>query len=114
MTCALFVTNTWVIPSKCAKPRKQLPAKARLPVDEPAEGNGNLVSASPNIDASPKGTTFRRIAMSSFDLSAHGITVEDIRRNLAPAKLYAEAIREEPDCAIADLGALIAYSHAKT
>ncbi len=52
--------------------------------------------------------------MSNVDLSRHGITVKDIRRNLAPAKLYAEAIREEPDCAIADSGALIAYSGAKT
>jgi phosphoenolpyruvate carboxykinase (ATP) len=52
--------------------------------------------------------------MSTFNLSSHGITVEDVRRNLAPAKLYAEAIRGEPDCAIADSGALIAYSGAKT
>jgi phosphoenolpyruvate carboxykinase (ATP) len=52
--------------------------------------------------------------MSSFDLRSHGITVQDVRRNLAPAELYAEAIREEPNCAIADLGALIAYSGAKT
>ena len=52
--------------------------------------------------------------MIPIDLRKHGITVEDIRRNLPPAKLYAEAIREEPDCAIADYGALIAYSGAKT
>jgi phosphoenolpyruvate carboxykinase (ATP) len=52
--------------------------------------------------------------MSTFNLTAHGIAVEDVRRNLVPAELYAEAIREEPDCAIADLGALIAYSGAKT
>src|SRR3974377_1237819 len=52
--------------------------------------------------------------MSSFNLSAHGITVQDVRRNLAPAKLYAEAIRDDPECAIADSGALIAYSGAKT
>jgi phosphoenolpyruvate carboxykinase (ATP) len=52
--------------------------------------------------------------MSSFNLRSHGITVEDVRRNLAPPELYAEAIREEPDCAIAELGALIAYSGAKT
>jgi phosphoenolpyruvate carboxykinase (ATP) len=57
---------------------------------------------------------FRGITMPNFNLSSHGITVEDIRRNLAPAKLYAEAIREEPGCAIADSGALIAYSGAKT
>jgi phosphoenolpyruvate carboxykinase (ATP) len=52
--------------------------------------------------------------MTNFNLRSHGITVEDVRRNLAPAKLYAEAIREEPDCAIANAGALIAYSGAKT
>jgi phosphoenolpyruvate carboxykinase (ATP) len=52
--------------------------------------------------------------MSSFNLRSHGITVEDIHRNLPPAKLYAEAIRNDPDCAIADSGALIAYSGAKT
>jgi phosphoenolpyruvate carboxykinase (ATP) len=48
------------------------------------------------------------------DLSRHGITVQDVRRNLSPAQLYAEAIRCEKDCAIADSGALIAYSGAKT
>lgn len=52
--------------------------------------------------------------MSEFNLEAHGLTVKDVRRNLVPAKLYAEAIREEPDCVIADSGALIAYSHDKT
>ena len=52
--------------------------------------------------------------MASFNLGSHGITVADVRRNLAPARLYMEAIREEPDCAIADSGALIAYSGAKT
>ncbi len=52
--------------------------------------------------------------MSRFNLQSHGITVQDVRRNLVPAKLYAEAIREEPDCAISDLGALIAYSGSKT
>jgi phosphoenolpyruvate carboxykinase (ATP) len=51
---------------------------------------------------------------STFDLKAHGISVGDVRRNLAPAALYAKAIREDPDCAIADTGALIAYSGAKT
>jgi phosphoenolpyruvate carboxykinase (ATP) len=52
--------------------------------------------------------------MPGFNLRSHGIAVDDVRRNLAPARLYAEAIREEPDCAIADSGALIAYSGAKT
>jgi phosphoenolpyruvate carboxykinase (ATP) len=52
--------------------------------------------------------------MAAFGLESHGLTVKDVRRNLPPAKLYAEAIREEPDCVIADSGALIAYSHDKT
>jgi phosphoenolpyruvate carboxykinase (ATP) len=52
--------------------------------------------------------------MSAFNLQQYGITVEDIRRNLAPAELYAEAIREDPKCALADSGALIAYSGEKT
>jgi phosphoenolpyruvate carboxykinase (ATP) len=52
--------------------------------------------------------------MNDFDLLQHGITVEDIRRNLAPAELYAEALEEDPSAAIADSGALIAYSGPKT
>jgi phosphoenolpyruvate carboxykinase (ATP) len=49
-----------------------------------------------------------------IDLSPHGITVADVRRNLPPAELYAEALRREPDAALADSGALIAYSGEKT
>ncbi|HMP59560.1 MAG TPA: phosphoenolpyruvate carboxykinase (ATP) [Gemmatales bacterium] len=52
--------------------------------------------------------------MVSFSLAAHGITVADVRRNLAPAKLYAEALREDADSVISDSGALIAYSGSKT
>jgi phosphoenolpyruvate carboxykinase (ATP) len=52
--------------------------------------------------------------MKTIDLTRHGITVQDVRRNLAPAQLYAEAIRDERNCAIADSGALIAYSGSKT
>ena len=52
--------------------------------------------------------------MPAFNLQQHGITVDDVRRNLAPAALYAEAIREDPKCALADSGALIAYSGEKT
>jgi len=52
--------------------------------------------------------------MRLIDLTRHGITTQDVRRNLPPAELYAEAIRDEPDCAIADSGALIAYSGSKT
>ncbi len=52
--------------------------------------------------------------MSKIDLQDLGIDVEDIRRNMAPSTLYEEAIRDEPDAAIADRGALIAYSGKKT
>src|SRR5262245_47030026 len=52
--------------------------------------------------------------MSDFQLQEHGITVVDVRRNLVPPKLYAEAIREDPKSVIADSGALIAYSGEKT
>jgi len=52
--------------------------------------------------------------MSDFNLEAHGISVADVRRNLSPASLYEEAIRHEPGAAIADSGALIAFSGEKT
>ncbi len=52
--------------------------------------------------------------MSKFDLKAHGIILEDIHRNLNPSKLYEEGIRHEPGTLIADSGALVAYSGAKT
>ncbi len=50
----------------------------------------------------------------AFDLTQYGITVTDVRRNLSPAALYTEAIREDPQCDIADTGALIAFSGDKT
>lgn len=52
--------------------------------------------------------------MSKIDLKGLGIDVEDIRRNMAPSTLYEEAIRDEEDAALADSGALIAYSGEKT
>lgn len=52
--------------------------------------------------------------MSSFSLKQHGITADDVRRNLPPSRLYEEAIRHEEDARIADSGALVAYSGAKT
>ncbi len=52
--------------------------------------------------------------MIPFHLEEHGITVEDIRRNLPPSKLYEEAIRFDVKTRIADSGALVAYSGAKT
>lgn len=51
--------------------------------------------------------------MGTFSLEPHGITVGDIRRNLAPSKLYEDAIRFEDD-QITNSGALVAYSGAKT
>lgn len=52
--------------------------------------------------------------MSNFSLENYGITVADVRRNLPPAQLYAEAIREDGNSALSDAGALIAYSGKKT
>ncbi len=51
---------------------------------------------------------------SQIDLTPYGIDVKDIRRNLAPATLYQEALRTERDSVIANSGALIAYSGSKT
>ncbi|TWT65431.1 Phosphoenolpyruvate carboxykinase [ATP] [Posidoniimonas polymericola] len=52
--------------------------------------------------------------MENFDISQHGITVQNVKRNLSPAVLYQEALRREPDSVISDRGALVAYSGAKT
>ena len=52
--------------------------------------------------------------MSNFSLQEHGITVEDVRRNLPPSRLYEEAIRHDADARIVESGALVAYSGAKT
>jgi phosphoenolpyruvate carboxykinase (ATP) len=52
--------------------------------------------------------------MARFHLEGHGITVEDVRRNLPPSQLYEEAIRHDADSRIAESGALVAYSGAKT
>lgn len=49
-----------------------------------------------------------------ISLAPYGITVETVHRNLAPAQLYEHSIRHEPGSSIADTGALIAYSGAKT
>lgn len=49
-----------------------------------------------------------------IDLKPHGITVEEVRHNLTPSQLYEEAIRFDPGTRIADSGALVAYSGAKT
>src|SRR4029434_10222059 len=49
-----------------------------------------------------------------FDLSAHGLTVTEVHRNLSPSALYEHAIRFEKDASIAENGALVAYSGVKT
>jgi phosphoenolpyruvate carboxykinase (ATP) len=51
---------------------------------------------------------------SPLDLAPYGITVGTIHRNLSPAKFYEHSIRYEAGSSIADSGALIAYSGAKT
>lgn len=48
------------------------------------------------------------------NLTSYGITVKAIHRNLSPAKLYEHSIRYEFGSSIADSGALVAYSGAKT
>ncbi len=48
------------------------------------------------------------------DLTPYGITVKTVHRNLSPAQLYEHAIRFDPGSSIADSGALVAYSGAKT
>ena len=50
----------------------------------------------------------------SIALDELGINVSDIIHNAAPATLYEEAIRQDPQATISDRGALIAYSGTKT
>jgi phosphoenolpyruvate carboxykinase (ATP) len=52
--------------------------------------------------------------MSSFDLKEYELAVNEICRNLPPSALYEHAIRYEKDGHIAENGALVAYSGAKT
>lgn len=49
-----------------------------------------------------------------FDLSQYRIHVKRVSRNASPAVLYGEALKYEEGSAIADNGALIAYSGSKT
>jgi phosphoenolpyruvate carboxykinase (ATP) len=49
-----------------------------------------------------------------FNLKAHGLIVPEVHRNLPPSALYEHAIRYEKDASIAENGALVAYSGAKT
>ena len=53
-------------------------------------------------------------SLQQLDLKPYGITVETVLRNLPPARLYEEAIHREPGSSIAESGALVAYSGAKT
>src|SRR3954469_8775606 len=50
----------------------------------------------------------------SFTLNQHGLAVAEVHRNLPPSALYEHAIRYEKDASIAQNGALVAYSGAKT
>ncbi len=52
--------------------------------------------------------------MKTINLAKYHISVKDIRRNIAPVKLYREALVVEPDSVISDMGALIAFSGEKT
>jgi ATP-dependent phosphoenolpyruvate carboxykinase len=60
------------------------------------------------------GHRLRRNTMSQIDLGQYGISVEQVVGNLSAASLYQEALRTEKGTVIADSGALIAYSDAKT
>jgi phosphoenolpyruvate carboxykinase (ATP) len=52
--------------------------------------------------------------MSHFSLEQHQLSVGEVHHNLPPSSLYEHAIRYEKDASIAENGALVAYSGAKT
>ncbi len=52
--------------------------------------------------------------MNQIDLSPLGLSVKRVLRNPGPSVLYEESIRNEPEAAISDTGALLAYSGEKT
>jgi phosphoenolpyruvate carboxykinase (ATP) len=52
--------------------------------------------------------------MTPFNLNDHNLSVSEVHRNLPPSSLYEHAIRYEKDASIAENGALVAYSGAKT
>ncbi len=52
--------------------------------------------------------------MDAFNLKGFGLNVAEVHRNLPPSALYEHAIRYDKDASIADNGALVAYSGAKT
>ncbi len=51
---------------------------------------------------------------SPFSLAQHGLAVTTVHHNLSPSSLYEHAIRFEKGATIAENGALVAYSGAKT
>ncbi len=52
--------------------------------------------------------------MEPFDLRDHELTVPEVYRNLPPSSLYEHAMRYDKGTGIAENGALVAYSGAKT
>src|SRR5436190_6822849 len=52
--------------------------------------------------------------MGKFDLKDYDLTVTEVHHNLPVGALYEHAIRYEKNASIADNGALVAYSGAKT
>ena len=50
----------------------------------------------------------------TLNLQEYGLTVAEVHRNLPPSSLYEHAMRHEKDASIAENGALVAYSGAKT
>jgi ATP-dependent phosphoenolpyruvate carboxykinase len=52
--------------------------------------------------------------INTFNLKDQDIHVHQVYRNLPPSLLYEHAIRYEKDASIAENGALVAYSGAKT
>jgi phosphoenolpyruvate carboxykinase (ATP) len=52
--------------------------------------------------------------MDAFNLKDYGLDVAEVHRNLPPSALYEHAIRYDKDASIANNGALVAYSGAKT
>ena len=81
-----------------------------------ANGTLVLLPALPRLvhPASRKPHQTMSTTPATFDLTAHGLTVADVHRNLSPSALYEHAIRFEKDASIAENGALVAYSGAKT
>jgi phosphoenolpyruvate carboxykinase (ATP) len=52
--------------------------------------------------------------MGDFNLADQGLTVQEIHRNIPPSALYEHAMRYDKGAGIAENGALVAYSGAKT